>query len=157
MNSLKSRLVTDVSIYAKPIMEIIRDLQSQPMLDEKQLGVILRRHSRNHNGVFSKNLIIRTYRYLCDSGELQPDPKLIQRLRMKPTRTISGVAPVTVLTKPYACPGKCIFCPTDVRMPKSYLSDEPGAMRAEQHEFDPFDQTHARIGTFRDNGHDVDK
>ncbi len=26
-------------------------------------------------------------------------------------------------------PGKCIFCPTDVRMPKSYLADEPGAMR----------------------------
>ena len=44
VNSLKSRLVTDVSIYAKPIMEIIRDLQSQPMLDEKQLGVILSSH-----------------------------------------------------------------------------------------------------------------
>ena len=157
MNSLKSRLVTDVSIYAKPVMEIIRDLQNQPMLDEKQLGALLRRHSRDYSGVFSKNLIIRTYRYLCDNGELQLDPKLVQRLRMKPTRTISGVAPVTVLTKPYPCPGKCIFCPTDARMPKSYLSDEPGAMRAEQHEFDPFDQTSARITTFRDNGHEVDK
>jgi len=157
VNSLKSHFITDVSIYAEPVIKIVRDLQSQPMLDEKQLGALLRRHSRDYSGVFSKNLVIRTYRHLCDIGELEPDPALLQRLRMKPTRTISGVAPVTVLTKPYACPGKCIFCPTDVRMPKSYLSDEPGAMRAEQHEFDPFDQTHARIGTFRDNGHDVDK
>ena len=50
---------------------------------------------------------------------------------MRPVRTQSGVTPVTVLTKPYPCPGECIFCPNDVRMPKSYLSDEPGAQRAE--------------------------
>lgn len=30
---------------------------------------------------------------------------------MKPMRTQSGVAPVTVLTALVGCPGKCIFCP----------------------------------------------
>ena len=40
----------------------------------------------------------------------------------------AGVTVVTVLTKPYPCPGECVFCPTDVRMPKSYLPDEPGAI-----------------------------
>ncbi len=53
---------------------------------------------------------------------------------MKPIRTSSGVTPVTVLTKPFPCPGECIFCPNDVRMPKSYLSRRAGgaARRAEQ-------------------------
>jgi hypothetical protein len=64
---------------------------------------------------------------------------------MKPMRTLSGVTTVTVLTKPYPCPGKCIFCPTDVRMPKSYLPDEPGAMRGLEHNFDPYDQVRSRI------------
>jgi elongator complex protein 3 len=64
---------------------------------------------------------------------------------------------VTVLTKPYPCPGKCIFCPTDARMPKSYLPDEPGAMRALHHEFDPYEQTLARIQALEAIGHPTDK
>jgi elongator complex protein 3 len=76
---------------------------------------------------------------------------------MKPMRTLSGVTTLTVLTKPYPCPGKCIFCPTDVRMPKSYLPDEPGAMRALHHDFEPFEQTSARIEALQAIGHPTDK
>ncbi|MGH2899932.1 MAG: elongator complex protein 3, partial [Solirubrobacteraceae bacterium] len=72
-------------------------------------------------------------------------------------RTLSGVAPVTVFTKPHPCPGRCIFCPTDVRMPKSYLSAEPGCQRAEQYGFDPFAQTAGRVRDLRAIGHAVDK
>jgi elongator complex protein 3 len=79
------------------------------------------------------------------------------RIRMKPMRTLSGVTTVTVLTKPYPCPGKCIFCPTDVRMPKSYLPDEPGAMRALNHQFDPSDQVQARIEALDAVGHPTNK
>ena len=157
MRNPKNHAATDVSRYAEPVLEIIRELQAQPMDGGEQLGAILRRHARAGGEVFSKNLLVRTYRHLCARGELQPDAAFLRRLRMKPTRTISGVAPVTVLTKPYPCPGKCIFCPTDARMPKSYLPDEPGAMRAEQHGFDPFEQTAARVQTLSDNGHAVDK
>ena len=68
---------------------------------------------------------------------LRPEQSRLQRtlaaIRLKPVRTLSGVTTVTVLTKPYPCPGTCIFCPDDVRMPKSYLPDEPGAMRALEH------------------------
>jgi elongator complex protein 3 len=72
-------------------------------------------------------------------------------------RTLSGVTTVTVLTKPYPCPGKCIFCPTDVRMPKSYLPDEPGAMRALEHDFDPYAQVRSRIEALEATGHPTDK
>ena len=76
---------------------------------------------------------------------------------MKPVRTSSGVTPVTVLTKPFPCPGECIFCPNDVRMPKSYLSDEPGAQRAEQNSFDPYLQTMSRLTAYYNTGHPTDK
>ena len=86
-----------------------------------------------------------------------PKPGVIRALTLKPIRTLSGVAPVTVLTKPYPCPGKCIFCPNDIRMPKSYLSQEPGAQRAEKNYFDPFLQTTNRLEALESMGHPVDK
>src|SRR3972149_1341908 len=84
-------------------------------------------------------------------------PPLRRRRRMKPTRTLSGVTTVTVLTKPYPCPGKCVFCPTDFRMPKSYLPDEPGAARALETEFDPSRPTASRLEALQAIGHPTDK
>ena len=84
--------------------------------------------------------------------------KQIERfLQVKPIRTQSGVATVTILTKPWPCPGKCIFCPADVRMPKSYLANEPGAQRAELNFFDPYLQVHNRLETLKQMGHKLDK
>jgi len=157
MELVSGRDVTDVTQYAEAILPIIDEVRAREHFDFDVLGAILRRHPRDGRGIFSKNLLVRTYKHLCDSGRMAFDDLTLQRLQMKPTRTISGVAPVTVLTKPYPCPGKCIFCPTDARMPKSYLPDEPGAMRAEQHAFDPYAQTAARIETFDGNGHATDK
>jgi elongator complex protein 3 len=97
------------------------------------------------------------YETLCHRGWLEFDADVRTHLQMKPTRTQAGVTVVTVLTKPYPCPGKCIFCPTDVRMPKSYLHDEPGAQRAERHAFDPYAQTAARIHALEKIGHPADK
>jgi elongator complex protein 3 len=76
---------------------------------------------------------------------------------MKPVRTLSGVTTVTVLTKPYPCPGKCVFCPTDARMPKSYLPDEPGAMRGVQNDFDPYLQVRSRLDALEATGHPTEK
>ena len=108
-------------------------------------------------GYIGKQMLVAVYREMVESGELEEDPALLARIRMKPTRTQSGVTVVTVLTKPYPCPGKCVFCPTDVRMPKSYLPDEPGAMRAYHHQFDPYDQVMARIEALEAVGHPTDK
>jgi elongator complex protein 3 len=108
-------------------------------------------------GYVGKNMLVAAYRQLTESGEWPTDPDLLARIRMKPVRTLSGVTVVTVLTKPYPCPGKCIFCPTDARMPKSYLPDEPGAMRALHHKFDPYDQVVARLEALQAVGHPTDK
>ncbi len=75
----------------------------------------------------------------------------------KPIRTLSGVTPVTLLTKPYACPGRCAFCPTEVGMPKSYLSQEPAAQRAKSSHFHPRAQILNRLELYQTNQHVTDK
>ncbi|HEY4718704.1 MAG TPA: tRNA uridine(34) 5-carboxymethylaminomethyl modification radical SAM/GNAT enzyme Elp3, partial [Anaerolineales bacterium] len=105
------------------------------------------RHPLEGGGFVGKQILVAAYRELVQTGAWAEEPGLLARIRLKPMRSLSGVSVVTVLTKPYPCPGKCVFCPTDVRMPKSYLPDEPGAMRALQHEFDPYEQVRSRLDT----------
>ena len=100
--------------------------------------------------------LIEAYRQL--PKPLQTTTYNLQNYLIKrSTRTLSGVTPITVLTKPYACPGKCIYCPLEIGMPKSYLSNEPAAQRAKALNFDPAKQTKMRIKALEANGHLVDK
>ena len=117
----------------------------------------LRRHPLADGGYLGKYVLVAAYHEMVRTGGLRADSHLLEQLRMKPVRTLSGVTTVTVLTKPYPCPGKCIFCPTDVRMPKSYLPDEPGAMRGLEHDFDPYAQVRSRISALENLGHPTDK
>ena len=116
----------------------------------------VRRHPTDAGHV-SKSALVMAYQQGVNSGEWPRDEALLAAIRLKPVRTLSGVTTVTVLTKPYPCPGKCIFCPEDVRMPKSYLPDEPGAMRALEHDFDPYSQVRSRLETLASVGHPTDK
>lgn len=83
-------------------------------------------------------------------------------LRRKPVRTISGVAVIAVMTSPAPCPhGVCLPCPggpnSAFKSPQSYMGREPAAMRAIQHEFDPYSQVQSRLSQLKEIGHDVEK
>ncbi len=81
-------------------------------------------------------------------------------LRNKPVRTLSGVAPVAVMTSPFDCPhGRCSYCPGGVpnSTPQSYTGHEPAALRASIYEYDPFKQTKSRLEQLRAIGHRTDK
>jgi elongator complex protein 3 len=123
----------------------------------KEVFQATRRHPLPQGGYPPKHVLVTVYRQLVDKGEWEEDPGLLARIRMKPVRTLSGVTTVTVLTKAYPCPGQCIFCPTEERMPKSYLSDEPGARRGLQHHFDPYDQVASRLQALEEVGHPIEK
>jgi elongator complex protein 3 len=135
-------------------------LQARRALEEvragKPLGAALREYSWNGAPLY-KSALVAAYQQLVESGEWDPDEALLAAIRLKPVRTLSGVTTVTVLTKPYPCPGNCIFCPDDIRMPKSYLPDEPGAMRAVEHHFDPYLQVRSRLEALIAVGHPTDK
>ncbi len=131
------------------------------VLDEVRAGAevmqAVRRNPIPGGGHVAKHALVAVYHGMVAAGEWEEDPRLLSRIRMKPMRTLSGVTTVTVLTKPYPCPGKCIFCPDDVRMPKSYLPDEPGAARAFQNDFDPYLQVLSRLEAYTAVGHPIDK
>ncbi|MBN1955341.1 MAG: tRNA uridine(34) 5-carboxymethylaminomethyl modification radical SAM/GNAT enzyme Elp3 [Anaerolineae bacterium] len=126
-------------------------------LTPRAIQAILRRHPRPGGGIFSRDQLLQAYHHLCDEGRMTFDARLARRLRRKPTRTISGVAPLTVLTPPHPCRGRCVYCPDVSNAPKSYLPDEPGVQRAIRFGYDPFDQTAGRLRAFRNIGHPTDK
>ncbi len=134
---------------------------ARQVLDEVRAGADVYRAVRKYplpeGGYLGKHVLVAAYRALVENGMWEDDPALLARIRMKPVRSLSGVTTVTVLTKPYPCVGKCVFCPTDARMPKSYLPDEPGAARAYQSHFDPFDQVTSRLTQLAAVGHPTDK
>jgi elongator complex protein 3 len=147
--------------HREPLLAILRAVIASPSLSAADLHQLLRQHLKvtpEGRRFFAKDELIAAYRAFTASGELPPfDPAVLERLRLKPVRTTSGVAVITVLTKPFPCPGECIFCPNDVRMPKSYLRDEPGAQRAALNAFDPYLQTYTRLRALHNMGHPTDK
>ncbi len=89
--------------------------------------------------------------------------KLRQQLRIKPVRTISGIASISIMTKPYSCPhGRCTFCPGGLNsvfgdVPQSYTGREPATMRAIRAGFDPYLQVFSRLEQYAVTGQAFDK
>ena len=148
--------------HREALVAIVRAIESLPddggVVPPADFDRILRAHPRDGQGFFSRSQIIAGFRAFGPEVGFQLDEAaFVRRVQLRPVRTQSGVTPLTVLTKPFPCPGRCVFCPNDVRMPKSYLADEPGAQRAAHSHFDPYDQTWNRLATYRAIGHPIDK
>ncbi len=75
----------------------------------------------------------------------------------KSARTISGVTPLAVMTRPMSCPGKCLYCPTYTDAPQSYTPESPAVLRAKSSNFDAGRQVKVRLRMFTDMGHPTDK
>ena len=109
---------------------------------------------------------------------ITPNVSLEKFMKRKFGRSGSGELPVTVFTSPsnFDCPEDCHFCPDEkeaqefinektgkkyikkVRIqPRSYLSTEPGCMRAARDKFHPITQTYDRIHCLEIMGHEPDK
>ena len=128
--------------YEKKLKPLIRELAFGKKYDKA-----LRRYPKTKTRLFTKTEVIAGLKHFGYPADLVA----------KPIRTLSGVVPVTVLTKPYFCPGNCLYCPNDPTMPKSYLPNEPGGQRAVANQFDPFRQVVSRLKTYRANNHPTDK
>ena len=100
--------------------------------------------------------LFKTYKKLLKK-KFQKNENLENILKTSSIRSLSGIVSITVLTKPYPCPGKCLYCPTLNSMPKSYLPDEPACKRALDNNFDPYYQMLSRINALKATGHNTDK
>lgn len=117
-----------------------------------------RRLAKKYGIAMIKNSeILKAYRELVNSGLKKEQPAFLVLLRKRSVRTLSGIAPVAVLTEPFPCPGQCAYCPTEKDVPQSYLSNEPAVMRAIRCEYDPYTQVTMRLRALVNNGHSPNK
>ena len=85
------------------------------------------------------------------------------RIVTKPMRTLSGVAPVALMTAPFPCPhGKCLYCPGGLdspfgSVPQSYTGKEPSTMRGARNLYDPYLIVFNRLEQFVAIGHVPEK
>ena len=151
------------------IVEILDRLRAGEELDAKALLRILNDHNKRLGANvphYSKKKLLPFYlrtkerdlqRWQSWNITHELEQQLVHLLQVKPRRSASGVATITVITKPWKCGGACIYCPNDLRMPKSYLSDEPACQRAERNYFDPYLQVTSRLRALNQMGHVTDK
>ena len=159
------------------ILDILQQLRdgAQGALDTHQLEMLINSHnsgidssahSTEREKLIPKRAILPYFLQvkqnndeLWKSWDMTPEleERFIRSVRMKPRRTASGVATITVITRPHTCSSNCIYCPCDLRMPKSYLANEPACQRAELTFFDPYVQVAARLQALHQMGHSTDK
>ncbi len=101
--------------------------------------------------------LLKAYHKLVKNKIVKKSPILEELLRTRPIRSLSGIVNISVLTKPYPCPGKCLYCPTEKGIPKSYVSGEPAVERAKALNYDPYLQVRKRIEMLENQGHPTDK
>ncbi|MDO5335373.1 MAG: tRNA uridine(34) 5-carboxymethylaminomethyl modification radical SAM/GNAT enzyme Elp3 [Coriobacteriia bacterium] len=151
------------------LLDILEQLRSGDDLTPEDVARTIRAHNvgiRDNERRSSKKKLLR---YYFETKNAEPgrwtswniddalEARFLRVLRAKPRRTASGVATITVITKPWPCEGDCIFCPNDLRMPKSYVRNEPACQRAERNFFDPYLQVSSRLRALTQMGHITDK
>lgn len=146
MKNLSEQLILEVVKLKQPTMEKLDTIKRAFLRNNKQI-----------KDISKKSDLLAVYHKLIKNGKIKQNFLLEKLLTKRAVRTLSGVSIITVLTKPHPCPGKCVYCPDEKAMPKSYISDEPAAARALQLQFDPYEQIVRRIDALQKNGHPTDK
>ncbi|MFX1474188.1 MAG: hypothetical protein ACFFCO_01755 [Promethearchaeota archaeon] len=98
-------------------VEIIQEILKGRIRNKEELQKLKRRLCRCHHlPRFPSDVEILSY------ASEEEKPIVVKVLRKRPTRTLSGVAIVAVMAKPMKCPGKCLYCPTNLpTAPKAYI------------------------------------
>lgn len=133
--------------------EIVQDIRSGNIKTKEQLQSKKMQLAKQYNLDYIPGDV-----EILNSSEF--DDSYLDLLRIKPTRTISGVAVVAAMTSPDRCPhGKCIYCPggIDNNSPQAYTGYEPAALRGRNNGYDAYNQTFNRLKQLETIGHDTTK
>tara|TARA_B100000963_G_C22633179_1_gene676090 strand:- start:227 stop:2164 length:1938 start_codon:yes stop_codon:yes gene_type:complete len=118
-----------------------------------------------------KPILLFYYKKFVSQNKI-PEISILRQLLLKsPSRDISGINQITLLTSPhpdgqnFSCKHDCFYCPNEpahegnnwVPQPRSYLSKEPAVQRANRNKFDAFLQTQDRLNSLFTCGHKCDK
>lgn len=132
------------------------------------------------------SFVLQSYRELVHAGDLPEDPEVDEKVRLflqiKAGKSSSGVVVITlffsgiptwyskklgkVVSSTFTCPADCHFCPNEKYQkpdgswhisPRSYLTLEPGVLRAYRNDYDCRRQMYDRMVALYNIGHDIDK
>jgi elongator complex protein 3 len=137
--------------------ELFENIASEEKWNQNSLNKILRKFKKNDGQLYRNDELVKMFENVKKDFSKKNISLIEKRIRLKPTRTNSGVSVVTVMMMPYYCPGNCIFCPNDRSMPKSYIASEPGGQRALKMKFDPYAQVFNRLIALKNVGHNIEK
>jgi len=76
-------LTPDRKELARHVLDLIRRGQD--------VTKTLRSHPLENGGYLNKAMLVSIYNEMVATGEMNEDPRLLERIRMKPMRTLSGV------------------------------------------------------------------
>jgi len=140
------------------MQEALKELLKIKVKTRNELMLVKRKIAKRFGvGILSNLEVLKYYQEQVKLGTIKSDREYLNLLRKRAIRTMSGIAPVAVLTKPYECPGNCAFCPTEKDVPQSYLSNEPAVMRAIRCGYNPYIQVQDRLKALVANGHEPTK
>lgn len=141
-----------------PAEVLIKQLARADTKDQRVLSMLKRKLSKKFKTPIPSNIsLLKTYHGLVENKSIAESIAIENLLKTRPVRSLSGIVNVSVLTKPYSCPGKCVFCPIEQGFPKSYVLGEPAADRAFALNFDPYLQVQTRLKMLKNQGHPIDK
>ncbi len=142
----------------KIIEEVVRSKIKKREDIEKLKRSIAR---ENHLPRMPTNIELLNFAERLYSGE---ELKRLKRILLtKPSRSLSGVTPVAIMTYPFPCPhGKCAYCPGGPdsffgKTPQSYTGKEPAARRAARANYNPYLQVMNRLEQYIVLGHEPEK
>ena len=132
-------------IRKKFMLELVR--QSKYLNSQQEFNKIKHKIAKKFNlPQVPKNAEIV---YSLNEKERKPIENI---LKSKPVRTISGVAPIAVMSAPISCPpqAQCTYCPGGPNsifgnVPKSYTDGAPAVKRAIRNKYDPYFQVFNRL------------
>ncbi len=141
-----------------PLEATIQRLLNSQARTPKNLDTVKRIIAKKEQIPLPTNIsLLKTYHRMVRNKRLKKSNILEILLRTRPVRSLSGVVNVSVLTKDFPCPGRCLYCPKQSGVPKSYLDNEPAVMRAILNNYDPFKQVQMRLLALKKTGHPTDK
>ena len=86
--------------------EIIDHLMRHPNLPQQKITNLKGKIGKKYN----YHKVIKNAQILHYASEEELDV-ILQLLKRRITRTISGVSVIAIMTKPLPCPGNCVYCP----------------------------------------------
>ena len=120
---------------------------------------------------YKKPILLYYYKKFVLENKINENKYLELTLLKTPSRDISGINQITILTSPhpdgqtFSCKHDCFYCPNEpahdgnnnTPQPRSYLYSEPAVQRANRNDFDASKQTLDRLKSLLICGHKCDK